>query len=126
MQIEELRIGNYVNRVEVSELDIITGITEDGVHFRDGDIKPIIAINPIPLTEKWLLKFGLKKTKPESSGYFGYSNDVIEIENKIQLVLYDGHINEDTTKIFMPNIEYVHQLQNLYFALTGDELEVKT
>lgn len=65
-------------------------------------------VEPIPLTEEWLLKFGFKKRyKAFAKGDFTF------IENSgmaYKLSIVDN----------MP--KYVHQLQNLYFALTGEEL----
>jgi len=67
----------------------------------------------IPLTEEWVLKLGFK-------------NKTIYIKG---ICLY--LVNEGMSGGFQDNeygineyvdIKYVHQLQNLYFALTGEEL----
>ena len=79
---------------------------------------------PIPLTEDWLLKFGFKETfQNKDSGY-------------IELKLWDGKnlfevdIDDESTLFYLNNnrvgnIKYVHQLQNLYFALTAKELKLR-
>jgi hypothetical protein len=73
---------------------------------------------PIPLTEEWLLKFGFEKSM--SWTY------VIELKGNLKLVYYLGEkgwsIGFKSYSDFS-NLEYVHQLQNLYFALTGEELK---
>lgn len=79
-------------------------------------------LSPIPLTTEWLERFGFE-THPNFSerwfwNHYGYSMTLAD----------DGDWN------VMPRVDdslvvaycrYVHQLQNLYFALTGTELELK-
>jgi hypothetical protein len=63
----------------------------------------------IPLTEEWLLKFGFKKT---FRGKF--EHDLLTYD------IYGGdglYIHGCNTEL-----KHVHQLQNLYFALTQTEL----
>ena len=68
--------------------------------------------NPIPLTEEWLLKFGFKKISEIGDYSNGNMTVILAISNKIY-----------TLK--RKRINHVHQLQNLYFALTGEELTLK-
>ena len=72
-------------------------------------------IEPIPLTEEWLLKFGFEKNK-NSDLYFRLNNYEYFIEN--------GIIDNGYSRMNEISVKYVHQLQNLYFALTGKELEI--
>ena len=67
-------------------------------------------ISPIPLTEEWLLKFGFKK----SVIFFMKESMNIEFIENGCLFSLDGEY-----EVF---IEHIHQLQNLYFALTNSEL----
>lgn len=73
----------------------------------------ILDISPIPLTEEILLKCGLEYQRPDF------------IKGSFAIRDFDGgyiYLNGlDGGLIY----EYLHQLQNLYFALTGEELEVK-
>ena len=78
-------------------------------------------IKPIPLTEEWLLKFGFKK-----SNVYCFGNHKLIIES----LMGDRHscryrINPNES-IWISELHYVHQLQNLYFALTGEELTFKS
>ena len=116
MEAKELRTGNIVKY-------------EDTVYLHGGNITEIGDIiqgetdyyEPIPLTEEWLLKFGIKN-----------ANFIHEIKPPI-IHIYSINkwffaINEDgSIRMLHPvneiYIKYVHQLQNLYFALTGTELE---
>ena len=79
-------------------------------------IEDFISFEPIPLTEEWLLKCGFEKDeiivfyrKDETSSTF-----IIDF-NFVCLLGY-SHVK----------IHSAHQLQNLYFALTGEELQITT
>ena len=72
-------------------------------------------IEPIPLTEEWLVKFGFEKEMFSNDFSFGdfelnFVNDFFEF--------YYGKDN-------VIKIKSIHQLQNLYFALTNEELTFK-
>ena len=85
----------------------------------------ITEIEPIYLTEEWLLKAGFERV---------FTNDFwyqIRIGDKRLLVSTLGGNVEiekwDRTMINFSSIcEYVHQLQNLYFALHYEELVFST
>jgi hypothetical protein len=70
-------------------------------------------IRPVPLTEDWLDKFGVK---------FGFGPYVFEyMFDKFHLRLqYDVGMSKHIAKL-----EFVHQLQNLYHSLTGEELDLE-
>lgn len=69
------------------------------------------AISPIPLTEEWLLKCNAKRHVGFNRCIsFGYT-----INGKEYRYFHYDHINK---------IEYVHQLQNLAFIITGQELAI--
>lgn len=69
---------------------------------------------PIPLNEERLLNFGFIKVKPRSGVRSAYINNGIRIEKSNSGLFY-----------YKGNLIKVHQLQNLYFALTGKELSLK-
>lgn len=134
MGIEELRIGNYV------EYNGCTGVVYavhspmpcEDEHFRDiGIVELVIGgivtarideIQPIPLTEELLLKFGFEEL---------YRSDFVV---RYEIPQYP-YIEYKWTKSFewnmfiygnkVDNISFIHQLQNLYYSLTGQELEIK-
>lgn len=77
--------------------------------------------SPIPLTEEWLIKFGFEKVKNVNENtYPDFRKRSVELLKNVN-GFYVLHRNEGFT-----DIHYVHQLQNLYFALTGEELTIKT
>jgi hypothetical protein len=76
----------------------------------------------IPLTEEWLVKFGFEKRKAHNGCYF--INEWFELTKNI----HGGFSFEfENYEVEIPDVhlKYIHQLQNLYFALTGEELELK-
>jgi hypothetical protein len=117
MEIEarELRIGNYISSMYGEGAAVIKSIVEEknwGGYFvvTENNKTSIKMINPIPLTEEWLIKLGFKKDKVDLATY--YFGD-FEIQLPVYLKYKDAHLNK---------IKYVHQLQNLYFALREKEL----
>jgi hypothetical protein len=82
-------------------------------------------VNPIPLTEEWLLKFGFRETNQSIEFRIQTDTGYLTIWTEPKTAWLETFSDyEDSIKIpIVP--EYVHQLQNLYFALTGKELELK-
>ena len=124
MKAHELRIGNLVN-YQTAEGDILVArIDWQDLKWISKDEKGFnIAHSAIPLTEEWLLKFGFEEYEFEDEifGYvlndFGYVN---EFQFRIRILIdFEGILIQKP-------IKYVNQLQNLYFALTGEELTIKT
>jgi len=146
MKANELRIGNWVKiKDEIFEEGYLTGYDIYTTNefqitgFNDGssmkDCKVIcfyeipgklfggtihsgcrdLDIDPIPLTEEWLLKFGFVKHKTTDI-YPTFAKQMFNWNDGILYIIGYG---------FMNHIKHVHQLQNLYFALTGEELVVK-
>ncbi len=115
MKAEELRIGNWVNLYDDYNSQV-TGLTNTKkVWCVDDPTDKECAwstdkIKPIPLTEEWLLKFGF-----EFDGMFYQFN-------KHQIRLIGEEVPYWIDSSYITNIKHVHQLQNLYFALTNKEL----
>jgi hypothetical protein len=83
--------------------------------------------DPIPLTEEWLLKFGFKKERHfDLIVYAIHPTDGI-LRSLLAIAYHeDGEHFCNINDKWIPNkIKHVHQLQNLYFALTGEELIIK-
>jgi len=118
MKASELRIGNLVmdgkdiEQVNARMIDMLVKIEAD--------------FDPIPLTEEWLLKLGFKQC--------GY--EMLSWKHETLLPSFDldginwADFDEPDYQFLnykvgneILRIDYVHQLQNLYFALTGEELK---
>lgn len=105
---EEFRIGNWVYDFARKPVQIIR-LTKGAFPLE----------MPIPLTHKILVQFGFTcYLNPNNTGSVIYDlNDFKIIEHKTE----DFSLRDMHSKRFT----YLHQLQNLYFALTGEELEIK-
>ena len=128
IEARELRINNLISHnglictVEIinGELDQIDFLGYDDFYYSDKTEN----LEPIPLTEEWLLKFGFEKiysTKVRS--VFDFSEDL-----RFGYLDNFGFSNTSSGVTFIGNkfehIKYVHQLQNLYFALKLEELNI--
>lgn len=119
MTATELRIGNYVDTGEF-HLPMYRGnymMKADWFKYSD-------KFKPIPLTEEWLLKFGFTITH---YAYLRFHIYLLETEIYLRPSLkywYWGFVNDDNDCEINDcyELKYVHQLQNLYFALTQKEL----
>lgn len=113
MEAKELRIGNLV--IYYGRIVSITGITEEHpfINMITADYSEWKEIEPIPLTEEWLLKSGYFKLDNNGSVHFVVKGHTIWICNNMYLCEKNGII-----------LKYVHQLQNLYLALTNKELTI--
>ena len=138
MKSNELRIGNYVYYEHTTH--IISGIMGSKIYswwVKDGE--PVIEYEakdvsgtqvenpymdvisyyePIPLTEGLLKEFGFDM---KDKNRLDWVKGAFNLERS----------NEDDSKFcfevyshYIP-LDYIHQLQNLYFALTGEELTLK-
>jgi hypothetical protein len=114
----ELRVNNYIYYC-----DEIYKVDRDCIYKHMGDEQDD-AYQPIPLTEDILLKCGFIYDKISKVFYTKNVNDFNikkDIENvKGFWLFFDEQPNHPLTVVFN-----LHELQNLYFALTGEELEVK-
>ena len=126
MKASEVRIGNWVindawNGEECTiDYNDIVAMAQWDQNGKEAEF-----IKPIPLTEEWLKRFGFATKDddhwckwikvPVTGGW-----------------IYLGTNITSTVTLFNSNdislgvhSEHVHQLQNLYFALTGQELTLK-
>lgn len=108
MKANELRIGNlvYIGK-EVNELELV-----DFADLYENDT--FKHFEPIPLTEEWLFKFGFEK-----------DDDWLElVVNDHLSIIWVGYLGLNVMGqiLFFSKKDKIHELQNLYFALTGEEL----
>jgi hypothetical protein len=114
MEVQELRIGNLV--IGISNLpETIELITNDRIDTDNHDSLHIKQIQPILITQEWLLKFGFEKDGIAclTKFYKGISFSSLSPFKEVHPCTY-----------IESTIEYAHQLQNLYFALTNEELTI--
>jgi hypothetical protein len=125
---KELRVGNLVRNNLSGEILKPCDVLCDGINTDKIEGLNYGFIEPIPLTEEWLLKFGFNKDY--KSGYIGidvHNSDFVLTEPKKMGEWQNGYVFQFTAGNVpkFKEIFYVHKLQNLYFALTGEELTIK-
>lgn len=139
MKAQELRIGNLTLAKSPEKIEWIEGHPisiydlEFLLHPSTASIP--IDLKPIPLTEEWLLKFGFEHQKTSPTWYeIGLDETsfrtlcVSPEQKKAQLSQINDEEDASTMFDFFDmdsKTEHVHTLQNLYFALTGEELTIK-
>jgi len=145
MEAKELRIGNYVKYAtqETLVLDLLRTHAELG-YYKDsiGFERKYDEFKPINITDEYLLNLGFEnwglgtQWNNEYESYVRYvrHNDLDGTSNfEIHYVKstygntehyqYIISCDEDDRLNWGEDLEYIHQLQNLYFALTNKELE---
>lgn len=118
MKASELRIGNWVEynmpyptpHWQVIEINYINGDYVESDH------------RGIPLTEDWLVKLGFDKVV-DGNGIMELSIQQFDLrwtkDHGFRLGDMSDHCYEEWN---FNHIKYIHQLQNVFFALTGEEL----
>ena len=118
MNTNELRIGNIIQ--SNGKFETVKSLQDDEINYTIQS-----AYSGIPLTEEILFKCGFCKEMYKT--YF-YMNDIYLIKqvkrNSNPLMLsyfwFDFILNENK----ISEVKYLHQLQNLYFALNQMELPI--
>ena len=117
----DLRIGNFIKVISTTKTfdSFITQakgydiVRIEEKSFNHWNYEPII------LNEEWLLKFGFKKTIGSNESNFtdGVYNFFTNSLGEVNFYYFkEGD--------WYQKLDYVHQLQNLYFALTQREITV--
>ncbi len=128
----ELRIGNYIYGIEdgykETAMEICSFHNDNTFRLKIGNdsvgcysTKRII---PIPLTEEWLLKFEFQK---DENNWFSKKYKIDSLPDHSTLSINLNTYNTcvwyaDKGSGYCKPVKNIHCLQNLYFALTGQEL----
>ncbi len=144
MNATELRIGNYVYcdlkdiywRISIVKEDFVNVyLKKETPEYKHSPSISEKRLNPIPLTKEWLLKFGFE-LENENFFYIKFDNKAKNNGSErnffIDKILIDMEIDQGDYVVWFCNsvsdemlcnrIKYLHQLQNLYYSLTGTEL----
>ena len=136
LKANECRYGNFIIGTYESEDDNLVHETICEFKFYDcynnyynveskERIEEFTGFKPIPLTEEWLLKFGFVKINRNFLLEF-YNNGCFFYDlNKKEFWIGGYNSCASSQGFIVDNIEFVHQLQNIIFALTNKELEIK-
>lgn len=115
---EGLKLGNYLlcegMQSTVTEITI-TEITLDHPAY-DLEVNCVFnEVEPITINNEWLLNLGFIP----KGGYYNKDAFNIEVINEFEFIYFSIIDSE-----FNFEIKYVHQLQNIFYYLTGKELKL--
>jgi hypothetical protein len=117
MKATELRIGNFMGTHNKGEEDKVLIINAQNILTEAKSNKQGYSrYRPIPLTEEWFEKFDFDKTIVEEYPIFQKDFLTIEYYSDKSIVYFGGIDVARTT------IQYVHQLQNLFYSIANEEL----
>ena len=121
---QELRIGNWVSYGGMYGYITVFNNNKVVIKCNKSIHKCYVHdLYPIPLTEQWLIDFGFAGRLGEVSDVFHIGINPVTHDWLFDIVWIHG-----TEYPFYKNghfiIKYVHQLQTLYFAITGEELVI--
>lgn len=136
MRINDLRKGVYYNDTRINKIFRVESFYDNAINHGDQDYSCTLIKDAkgIPLNEEWLLSFGFKEIiikpsslcpYPQKTGeYCKYMFDnkgfiVVAFRDNGVFVLLDDHLCYLKKEIF------VHDIQNLWFAISGKELNRK-
>ena len=128
---KDFRIGNMIADYEcepyyfdIESISLVEGVW---VSYRNGSFHSTIDnLEPIEITEDWLECFGFENIRKNGSNYFTKDSDTFT-QMRLAIINDICHISvgNDNEGTAIAAIRYVHELQNLFFSLTGEELKLK-
>jgi hypothetical protein len=126
MRPKELRLGNYIldRGGKVLKIDFMEYLQEgydckvgQNIVFAGEEVHPMTEYTdyatPTPITDQWITKLGF-----ESNTFNWKLGDFRMSKNQGRYII------AFRSQILLRDVKHVHQLQNLYFALTGEELTI--
>jgi hypothetical protein len=128
MEVKNYRIGNFVYGVdkgfENTAMEICSLQEDNTFRLKHGNDSVGCysgrRLKPIPLTEEWLIKFNFvyHHDTPHPNRVFRISSNemIFDLEEIISYYFGGSFISVE--------LKYVHQLQNLFWILTGQELTI--
>lgn len=131
MKANELRIGNYVTHTNKNgtftlKVETISNIGIQSINNGGTWLFAFKEIKAIELTPQLLEQFGFEKCNDIDAWYsIKILNEWTRLLINPKFYMAQLSINNHDTIIGQRVFADLHQLQNLYFALSGHELEVK-
>ena len=142
MGTKDLMIGNWVYYTKKSQFPMrVVSLGEDYVYLdfeeNEGDVfEPNLEdMQPIEVTEEFILKNGFEKKEYNVSGYSStsihymkFGNVIFDINRFSNSIGRNWHChieNSDCDSIGSFDFQYVHEFQNGIRLITGKDMEVK-
>lgn len=126
IEANEFRLCNLLHDKKNNRIVAFHGLTENhnkvivnyangsGIYYLEFD-----EIEPIKLTEDMLLKCGFELYLESNPYWYRLDNFCISVLGKVEI---KQHFNDDYKLPY--DVIYLHELQNLYWCLTKQELQV--
>ncbi len=131
LEAKDLRIGNLVYGVSDGQKILSDVVSLDSVNLTEHPIWLISKYNqtsdeyesvePIPITEEWLLKLGFKEQNTEIGSRFRKKNFYIAKNTDFDFYLKDV---KSGIYIHLTKLDFVHELQNIWYCLNGKDLKI--
>jgi hypothetical protein len=118
MKPTDLRIGNFVEIL--GKIETVVDVMCDSVNTLTCEGVTYDMVHPIPLTEDRLVKFGFE---PEYNNMTRITT--FNLPDTPFSYVQGKFVINTSTGDFCVCIDKVHQLQNLYFAFRGEDLQIK-
>jgi len=123
----ELKIGSLVarkNHRNVDVIGIVRSITKEGticLEQPDEEVFEDCDLYPVPLTNYWLTRFGIKN---RGDHYLAPHEISLREENE-NSIGWTVTLGLQSAFHLSRRISFIHELQLLFFALTGEDLSLK-
>lgn len=116
IQSNELRVKNFVlTPIGINQIEYFV---KDICNFKNREAWSCDVIKPIPLTDEWKIKFGGVKRGVE--WHFNLGESSIYFEETPEGFFYTGGEGVSLSR----NIEFVHDFQNIVYAIEGVEIQI--
>jgi len=116
MKANELRIGNLIQWISTGNIEEVKDIVTYDKRQANVNNVSISDCIGIELNEEWLIKLSFQKIIEYEKELMTVEPDWNDFGKQDFYVYYNG--------VFVNQYKYVHELQNLYFIITGVELQL--
>ena len=131
MERNQIRIGNIVYDSLNQSYDIVVGINNnDTVDFPFELNNDICFVDGIKINSDIIKTLGFIQDKPTEEFYVKTYNDPLD-KNYIKMTMFFTNnrwtlcvILGEVSSTVINDIKYVHKIQNAFFMVTGQELEI--
>jgi len=133
-QTKDVNTAIFICELFLREYEMLTNgliYSDDPSTFDQHDywklvLKSIRDIQSDLITKDWLLKFGFDKGNNIDVPIYVFKKK-FKLDGINSTLSYNFkenylHINQRNNSVYVGIFKYIHQLQNLYFTLTGEEL----
>lgn len=131
MEINQIRIGNIVYDSLNQSYDIVVGINNNyTVDFPFEPNNDICFVDGIKINSDIIKTLGFIQDNPTEEFYIKTYNDPLD-KNYIKMTMFfaNNHwtlciILGENSSTVLKDIKYVHQIQNAFYSVTGQELDI--